>query len=107
MLPVYFYIVQNSILNKHTHVYSNGLVVTHSHTLDLDGDEPANNHEHSQTEICLYCGLSIDLHLVGIQAKIDFISVEKSAEYRSADTKSKYASYLQHSVTRGPPARIV
>lgn len=106
-MPAYLYIIQNSILNKHTHVYSNGLVVTHSHNFDLDGDEPANNHDHSQTEICLFCGLNIDLHIVGNDEQIDFEVVDRSTTYIVADTQSKYSTYYQHCVSRGPPARIV
>lgn len=107
VLPAYLYIIQNSILNKHTHVYSNGLVVTHSHNLDLDGDEPANNHQHSQTEICLFCGLNIDLHVVESDQQINFEIVNRSTTYIVADTHSKYSSHYQHSVSRGPPDRFL
>ena len=107
VLPAYLYIIQNSILNKHTHVYFNGLVVTHSHNLDLGEDEAANNHQHSQTEICLFCALNIDLHVVGNDQQIDFEIFDRSTTYIVADTESKYSSHYQHSVSRGPPVRFL
>ena len=66
ILPVYLYIVQNSIQNKHTHVYANGIVVTHSHPFDKDGKEPINDHKHSKREICLYSSLHFDFYDIPI-----------------------------------------
>lgn len=107
VLPAYLYIIQNSILNKHTHVYSNGLVITHSHYLNLDGDEPANNHGHSQTEICLYSLLNIGLHIAGEDKPIVFEGVDVFTTYIVEDTQCKYSSHYQHSVSRGPPVQFL
>ena len=60
ILPVYFYIVQNSIQNKHTHFYENGIVVSHSHPVDNATGKPINEHKHTKTEICLFQQISID-----------------------------------------------
>ncbi|MFV0593549.1 MAG: hypothetical protein ACK5M7_19410 [Draconibacterium sp.] len=61
MLPVYLYIVNNSIQNKHTHFYANGMVVTHAHPMHPAKGEPANHHNHSKTEICFFSTLHFDI----------------------------------------------
>ncbi|RIJ49434.1 hypothetical protein D1614_07795 [Maribellus luteus] len=61
MLPVYLYIVNSSIQNKHTHFYANGMVVTHSHPLHAEKGETANHHGHSKTEICFFSTLHFDI----------------------------------------------
>ncbi|MCE4563719.1 hypothetical protein INQ51_05305 [Maribellus sp. CM-23] len=61
MLPVYLYIVNSSIQNKHTHFYANGMVVTHSHPLHAEKGETANHHGHSKTEICFFSTLHFDV----------------------------------------------
>lgn len=107
VLPVYFHIIQTSILNKHTHFYANGLVVTHSHVADNEGDEPLNNHDHSQTEICLYCGLDIDLHISAEEIVLDLIVNNESANFIVEDVQIKYTSPRSQLIPRGPPCRIV
>ena len=61
VLPVYLFIVQASITNRHTHFYANGMVVTHSHPFDHHG-KSADKHSHSQKEICFYTALYCDLY---------------------------------------------
>jgi len=61
VLPMYLYIVNASIQNKHTHFYANGMVVTHSHPINSDKSEPANHHGHSKTEICFFSTLHFDI----------------------------------------------
>ncbi len=59
-LPVYFYISYSSVLNKHSHVNANGIVIMHSHPVNQENDEPSNEHNHSKKEICLYQSLNFD-----------------------------------------------
>lgn len=107
VLPVYFYIIQSSILNKHSHFYSNGLVVTHSHIIDSENDNPINDHDHTQTEICLYCDLNIDLHTVYNQVAIDFsISVKQKILFVEQN-HFDYSTSIAQIAPRGPPFRMV
>ncbi|NQU52826.1 MAG: hypothetical protein HQ522_09835 [Bacteroidetes bacterium] len=107
VLPVYSYIIQSSILNKHTHFYANGLVITHSHTFDLEGDKRANNHQHSQTEICLFCALNINLHEVASENSFDFSIDYKAGYYVVADVQIEYTSPNFQISPRDPPFLIV
>ena len=101
-MPVYFYIVQSSVLNRHTHFYANGLVITHSHNLDLNENNP-NDHEHSQTEICLFSYLNIDLHTLTTENLIDFSDEVVGAEFIVSDIQFKKSSTDSHLIPRGPP----
>lgn len=103
ILPVYFFIVQNSIQNKHTHFYSNGIVVTHSHPLNEDDQKPINSHHHTETEICFFSQLNFDyynfspeLQLLAVEPP-EFIQpfLEKEGNYNSVS--------LFQSDPRGPP----
>jgi len=103
VLPVYLFIVENSILNKHAHVYSNGLVITHSHPLNTDSDEPSD-HDHTKSEINLICGLSIDFHLAPELSHVDEANSEL-VEVHKAESEKKYFNLCDLQVIpRGPPA---
>ncbi len=106
VLPVYFYIIQSSILNKHTHFFHNGLVVTHSHPFNMESDDPVNNHGHSQKEIYLFSVLNIDLHNSIIEYVIDFIAINNPETFIVADVRSEYYSPHFQIAPRGPPFRI-
>ncbi|MCY1720592.1 hypothetical protein OU798_09580 [Prolixibacteraceae bacterium Z1-6] len=104
ILPVYLYIVQNSIQNKHTHVYANGIVITHSHPLDKESDDPINKHNHSKTEICLYSSLHFDFYeapqIAGLT--IDLNETHK-AYFVANETIDLFSPFLK-TIPRGPPA---
>ena len=103
VLPVYLYIVEISILNKHTHVYSSGLVVTHSHPLNSNSDEPLN-HEHSKSEINLFCSLNIDFHFAQEQSQLNDVAFEWIAERRTENEKITYNLVDYQLIPRGPPS---
>ena len=102
ILPVYLFIVENSILNKHTHVYSNGLIITHSHPLDSESDGPVN-HDHTKSEINLTCGLNIDFHLA---PELSYITVVIPSQLEIRKSESEKIFYKLHDsrfIPRGPP----
>lgn len=103
VLPVYLYIVEITILNKHTHVYSNGLVITHSHPLNSDSDNPLN-HNHSKSEINLYCGLNIDFYFAQEQPQMDAVVAEYLEKHKSENEKIIYNLVDSQLIPRGPPA---
>lgn len=104
ILPVYLYIVQNSIQNKHTHVYANGIVITHSHPFDNSDDTPVSDHKHSKTEIFLYSCLSFDFHENSPSLELNFNIEEVHEEYViNNEQLESYFSFLK-SIPRGPPA---
>jgi hypothetical protein len=74
ILPAYFYIVQNSIQNKHSHFTSNGIVVTHSHPFDAENDNPFESHQHTKTEICFFSQLNFDYY--NFSPDLQVLSVE-------------------------------
>ncbi len=106
VLPVYFLIIQNSILNKHTHFFANGLVITHSHPLDKSSDVPVKSHGHTQKEICLFSLLNINFHTATPEYNIDFKPTENSETFVSTSIQSEYISPIFQIVPRGPPSRI-
>lgn len=104
VLPVYFYIVQNSILNKHTHVFSNGIVVIHSHHIDRNSNHPINEHNHSKSEIQLFCNLNIDLYFVPEQMQVEILLQENTTNYFVENEKVAFLSDVLVVDSRGPPA---
>lgn len=103
VLPVYFFIVQNSLLNKHTHFYPNGIVITHSHPVDHDQNKPINDHNHTKTEICLYQSLQFEFFRVSPELVVVFGNNNLITGYISFDFISDYNSTVLASVSRGPP----
>lgn len=104
VLPVYLFIIQNSIQNKHTHVYANGLVVTHSHPIDRD--KPINSHKHSRTEICLFCSLNIGLHIVTSENIVVLKTKDVFVSYIVVNSQINYTTLQYQTALRGPPFLI-
>ncbi|MEN8116610.1 MAG: hypothetical protein ABFS16_06495 [Bacteroidota bacterium] len=103
ILPVYFYIVQSSIQNKHTHFFANGIVVTHSHPLEKSGDAPVNQHNHTKSEIILIQCLNFDFYETPGSAEANFTPDEFHKNFFiSNDQVAIFSPYLK-SIPRGPP----
>jgi hypothetical protein len=103
ILPVYLYIVQNSIQNKHTHVYANGIVITHSHPgCNTDGE--GNEHDHSQREICLYSSISFDFYEVSPLSQVEFIKPEYDCHFLIEDEIVDCVDHAIIRIPRAPPA---
>lgn len=102
-LLAYFFIAQTSIQTKHTHFYPNGVVITHSHPIHSEEDEPINQHHHSKSEICFFNNLQFQSYQISEPLGIQLISVEIQTEYFIAD--DEFFSSEQHlkPVPRGPP----
>ncbi len=62
VIPVYLFIVHNSLQHKHTHFYPNGMVVSHSHPLNGDDSENPEDHSHTKNEICFYSSFNFDYY---------------------------------------------
>ncbi|WP_319271924.1 hypothetical protein [uncultured Draconibacterium sp.] len=103
ILPVYLYIVQTSIQNKHTHVYANGIVVTHSHPTD-DADGPNNDHKHSQREINLYSSLHSDLYETPELTAFNFEAPVIHFDYIIYNEQEVTIPVSLHTIPRAPPA---
>ena len=104
VLPVYLFIVQASITNRHTHFFPNGMVVTHTHPFEHGENGNADGHNHSKTEICFYAGLSFDFYLAEPSAQL-----LHSEGLVSENTTEACENFKQHQSVyqiglRGPPA---
>jgi len=104
ILPVYFYIVQSSIQNKHTHFYSNGIVVTHSHPVDTKNNHPIGEHEHSQTEICLFQQLKIDSFINADELNVEIKELFVESNCILANDEMHGFTILLQPLKRGPPS---
>jgi hypothetical protein len=106
VLPVYFFIVQNSLLNKHTHFYANGMVVTHSHPLNHEDENHGKKHSHSKTEICFFQNLQIDYFRITPEIQVKFRNDKLLAEFSENDLLSIYSQPVIQYISRGPPPRF-
>lgn len=83
-LLAYFYIAQTSIQTKHTHFYPNGVVVTHSHPMYSEGEdpgEPATHHHHSKSEICFFNNFQFHYFNISEPVNIQVLIPETHHEY--------------------------
>ena len=103
ILPVYLYIVQNTIQNEHTHVYANGVVVKHAHPFEKDGEAPINEHEHSKQEICLYSSLHLDFYVSPDLVNIEIPHAEIQRHYLIANEQAESLVPFNNSIPRAPP----
>ena len=106
VLPVYFFIVQNSLLDKHTHFYANGMVITHSHPLNHEDENHGAKHSHSKTEICFFQNLKIDYFRITPEIQVEFKNYTLITEFHDTNVCSNYPRPLIQFTSRGPPARI-
>lgn len=54
LIPVYLLVMGNSILNRHTHVLPNGVVITHSHPFTDSKTGLPVKHNHSSNQILFF-----------------------------------------------------
>lgn len=65
LLPAYFLILANSILNRHTHILPNGIMVTHSHPFAKNANgEKQTTHNHSGKSFLFLQSFCMGHHLV-------------------------------------------
>jgi hypothetical protein len=103
ILPVFFFIVQNSIQNKHSHFYSNGIVVTHSHPVNNEKGSPINDHKHSEPELCLFQNLHIEYYTISDEIEIDFQRSLSPQNFFIQNEKKSYFSLYHQIIPRAPP----
>jgi hypothetical protein len=106
VLPIYFFIVQNSLLDKHTHFYANGMVITHSHPLNHEDENHGAKHSHSKTEICFFQNLKIDYFRITPEIQVEFKNDKLITEFHDTNVCSNYPRPLIQFTSRGPPVRI-
>lgn len=104
VLPVYFYIVQSSILNQHSHFLPNGMVITHSHPLDKNSEDSNGDHHHNKTEICFFSNIHFDYYLVSPQIQLEIYDVPIALGFYISDDKNTETDILHHKQLRAPPA---
>ena len=65
LLPAYFIMLASSVLNRHTHVLPNGIMVTHSHPFAKNADgEKQTNHQHSGKDYVFLQSFCVGFYLV-------------------------------------------
>lgn len=103
VLAAYFYIAHSNIQNKHTHFYPNGVVVTHSHPVDHDDNEPLNHHDHSKTEICFYSTFHFDFYDITEPLSCDVDLSESPVVFYIPDSQVFTTDFHVKTDPRGPP----
>lgn len=103
ILPVYFFIVQSTLLNIHTHVSKNGLIIVHSHPVSSKNGEPINKHHHSNVEICIYSQIHFDYYNIPPSIQIWFSDAVDSHEFFIYNESFLNSSGFHTKTLRGPP----
>jgi hypothetical protein len=104
LIPVYLLVMGNSILNRHTHVLPNGVVITHSHPFTDSKTGLPVKHNHSQNQILFYqlftfdfCDLTPEVVLANTDKKLQL-------EIQSVYTAQISGYSLSATFLRGPPS---
>jgi hypothetical protein len=103
VVPVYFFIVQSSLLNKHTHFYPNGMVVTHAHPLNSDTSNHADGHEHTKNEICFYSSIHLDFYDMSPEVKISSNINFNCKKLEIYNERCSQITLVFYKKLRGPP----
>ena len=109
VLPVYFYIGYNSIINRHTHFYPNGIVITHSHPVDRKSKEagiPINQHHHTSTEVCLFYSSQSDKFIIPAKIQLADKPNEKTHKYLIVNDTTVIIKKGRKLPPRSPPYSI-
>jgi hypothetical protein len=102
-VPVYFFIAQCSLQNRHSHISANGIVVTHSHPVKHADHEPINAHDHSESEICFYHLVHFDYFSVTPEIQFNFNRLVFTEQYLVTDTRNPLQNFSKQDFIRGPP----
>jgi hypothetical protein len=102
-VPVYFFIAQNSLQNRHTHISANGIIITHSHPVKHNGNEPLNAHEHSDSEIYFYHFVQFDYFSPSPEIQIIAPAIQQQVDFFTINENSPQQFQAAHHLTRGPP----
>ena len=105
-LAAYFYISYTSIMNRHTHFYPTGIVVTHSHPVDKSNKDgiPFNQHDHSSTEICFFQCTSFDKVILPATISVIYTPTEISSDYHPLVEIAALTPQIKKLPPRSPPA---
>ena len=106
VLPIYFFIGYASIINKHTHFYANGIIITHSHPVKKTNnpDFPINQHNHTTSKICFYYPSQSDKFIIPQTIQIDYEPVESQNKYLIVNENQESIAKLRLIPPRSPPA---
>jgi hypothetical protein len=102
-LPVYFFIAHQSLQNKHTHFYANGIIVSHSHPVSTKKGEPINEHSHSPTEICFYQLVNIDYFSHSGELFFELYTPGSNKFFKRLEITEGNQTSIRKPVSRGPP----
>jgi len=103
LIPVYLLVMGNSILNRHTHMLPNGIVITHSHPFTDTKTGLPVKHNHTPNQVLFYQLFTFDFFQSSPEV---FLSINDSPFQR--EIKTFYADQfsvgiLFTSFLRGPP----
>jgi hypothetical protein len=107
ILPVFLFIVQNTIQNKHTHFYPNGIVITHSHPIPQNDGEPKKEHDHTKTEICFFHQVNFNYFTYPHQFEIPRAFVTNQLSYFLFNERKITSLCTELPVNRGPPSFLL
>jgi len=102
-VPVYFFVAHSSLQNRHTHISANGIVITHSHPVNHNDNDPLNAHDHSDSEICFYHLVYFDYFSSSPKLEIIAPVVRQQVNFFTVNESRLQQFPVAHHLTRGPP----
>jgi len=105
LLPIFLLYVNHSLLIYHSHIFPNGVVITHSNALnDCEREFPLQANHPAKKQIIVFQGLMLVLN----DNPLPVFTIENESEIfvkvSSPLIQLKCAGFLRHKFGRAPPA---
>ena len=103
LIPVYLLVMGNSILNRHTHVLPNGMMITHSHPFtDAKTGLPVK-HNHTPNQVLFYQLFTFDFFQSSPEAVLSINDSPIQSEIKPLYADQFSVGIVSTSFLRGPP----
>ncbi len=104
LIPLYLLVMGNSILNRHTHVMPNGVVITHSHPFTDSKTGLPVKHNHTRNQIVFFQLFTFDFCDISPEVIIADNHASLCYEIKMWLTEPTPVSFISAIFLRGPPA---
>lgn len=103
-LPAVIWLISNNFVNKHYHILSNGVIISHSHPYCNCEEKPIQDHDHSDFEYSILAQITSNSSTESVEGYF--------VEFFATCTDKPYSGFTQEIITpdfytlprlRGPP----
>lgn len=102
-LPVFLFIGNQTLQNKHSHIYSNKTVI-HSHPLEKSNKVPIRDHNHTKAEFFFYNLVYFYCYSHSKEQSFEIVTTSTPNLYLITEEQIPRIIWLYNTDSRDPPA---